>query len=167
MVALGTLVLSGCGRREVPPPPRPAPPVVKMPEIPALTAADYMALESSRSLLVVRSSELALTRSADGRIRGIAERLKGDHTGIAAQLNMAGRRLNLLPSASLLPLDQTQLDGLSRASDFEVAYLRTMKAAVENCANAHASYADKGNSPTLRPVARFAASTCRDELRSL
>ena len=168
MAAIGALALAGCGRREPPPPaPRPAPPVVTAPEAPAPSAADYMAAESSRSLLVVRASELAMTRSANGRIRGIAEQLRRDHVGIAGQLNMAGRRLNLLPSASLLPLDQMQLDRLTRASGFDAAYLRTMKSAVEKCANAHGSFAANGSSPTLRPVARFAASTCRDELRSL
>ena len=169
MAAIATLALSGCGRREPPPPPvpRPAPPVVTAPEAPAPSAADYMAAESSRSLLVVRASELAMTRSANGRVRAIAEQLRRDHVGIAAQLNMAGRRLNLLPSASLLPLDQMQFDGLSRASDFDGAYLRTMKSAVEKCSKGHASFAANGSSPTLRPVAQFGASTCRDELRSL
>jgi putative membrane protein len=167
VVVIGTLTLSGCGRREAPPVP-PTPPVIVPPPKPApASAGDYFKLESSRSLLVVRASELAMQRSANGQILQIARRLKDDHNGIAAQLNMAGRRLNLLPSASLQTLDQMLLDGLSRASDFDVAYLRTMEATAENCARSHAMYAEKGTSPTLRPVARFAAAVCRDELGAL
>ncbi len=167
IVAVGALALAGCGRREAPPRPQPPAPAVKLPDAAPVSAADYVKRESSRALLVVRASELAKRRSANGRIHGIADRLMRDHNGIAAQLSMAGRRLNLLPSATLLPADQVQLDGLSRSSDFEDAYLRTMTNAVEDCRNGHASYADKGDSPTLRPVARFAASTCLEELRLL
>ena len=105
-----------------------------------------------------------MRRSSNGATLLLSSRLKRDHTGIAAQLNLAGRRLNLLPSASLLMLDQVMLDGLSRASDFDLAYRRTMRSAVENCISAHGAYATVGGSPTLRPVARFAASTCRDEV---
>ena len=166
-VVIGTLVLSGCGRREAPPAP-PSPPVITPPPKPVPVSAEaYFKVESSRSLLVVRASDLAMQRSSNGRVQTIAGRLKADHTGIAAQLSMAGRRLNLLPPASLLASDQMQFDGLSRASEFDGAYLRTMKAAAENCARSHANYADNGGSPTLRPVARFAASVCQDELGAL
>ena len=159
------VLLAGCARREVPPAP-PAPPVIVPPPAPGPeSAGPYFKVESSRSLLIVRASELAVQRSTNTRSLRIANRLKDDHTGIAAQLNMAGRRLNLLPSATLLPVDQMQLDGLSRASDFDTAYLRTMNAAAENCARSHASFADRGDSPTLRPVARFAAGVCADEIR--
>jgi putative membrane protein len=167
-IAITTAMLAGCGRREAPPAPRPSPPpAVRPPAAPAVSAEQYVKLESSRSLLVVRASELAMNRSANGRIKTLASRLRDDHNGIAAQLNMAGRRLNLLPSASLLTTDQNRLDGLSQAADFDAAYVRTIRAVVEACRDAHAAYAEGGASPTLRPVARFAASTCADELRSL
>ena len=157
------LILAGCATRP-PPPSRPGPPVIVAPAPIPLGAEEYMKLESSRSLLVVRASELAVKRSSSGNVRQLASRLRRDHIGIASQLNLAGRRLNLLPSASLLRLDQVLLDGLSRAPDFDSAYRRTMRGAVENCISSHAAYAQAGGSPTLRPVARFAASVCRDEL---
>ena len=167
-VTVVTVALAGCGRREAPPPaPKPLPPVVRPPVTPAVSAEQYVKFESSRSLLVVRASELAMNRSANGRTLAIAGRLRADHNGIAAQLNMAGRRLNLLPSARLLTPDQMRFDDLSRASDFDSAYLQAMRSVVKDCRDAHSSYAAYGSSPTLRPVARFAASTCDDELRSL
>ena len=166
LVAVGaaSLLMAGCASREAPSPPRPSPPTTVGPPSRSMTTEEYMKLSASRALLVVRASELAMSRSSRGATLQLASRLKRDHTGIASQLNFAGRRLNLLPSASLLRLDQVLLDGLSRASDFDVAYRRTMRAAVENCISSHGAYASVGGSPTLRPVARFAASACRDEL---
>jgi hypothetical protein len=64
----------------------------------------------------------------------------------------------------MLMLDQVLYDGLAKASDFDAAYRRTMRSAVENCISSHGAYSQAGGSPTLRPVARFAASACRDEL---
>jgi predicted outer membrane protein len=162
-IATALLLVAGCASREAPAP-RPAPPVVVAPPSQPVSTEDYMKISSSRALLVVRASDLAMTRSSHSGTRQLAARLKRDHTGIAAQLNMAGRRLNLLPSASMLRLDQVMFDGLTRASDFDVAYRRTMRSAVENCISSHAAYAQTGGSPTLRPVARFAAAACRDEL---
>lgn len=167
VAAILAVALAGCARKEAPRAPRPAPPVIVAPTPSPATAEDYVQQQSSRALLVVRASELATQRSTNGKVLAIADRLKRDHTGIAAQLSMAGRRLNLLPSASLLSVDQVQYDGLARASDFETAYLRTMRSAIEHCSRSNLAYANGGSSPTLRPVARFAASTCEDELRSL
>ena len=166
-VVVGGLALAGCGRKEAPPGPPPPRPTSQPAEPSTVSAESYFNAESSRSLLVVRASELALQRTADSRVRQIASRLKTDHSGIAAQLSMAGRRLNLLPSAVLPAADQMQFDMLSSAADFDAAFLRAMNRAVEDCVRSHGNYADKGGSPTLRPVARFAAATCQDELRGL
>ena len=157
-------LLAGCGRKEAPPSP-PARPVIAPPPEPSRQSAEpYFKVESSRSLLIVRASELAVQRSANSKTLQIADRLNTDHAGIGAQLNMAGRRLNLLPPATLLPVDQMQFDGLLRATDFDTAYSRTMKAAADSCVRSHASFAERGDSPTLRPVARFAARVCADEM---
>ncbi len=164
LAGLAGVLLASCAREAPPPPPRPSPPVLVPPPARPTGTAQYMSENASNSLLVVRASELAMERPASASTRELASRLKRDHTGIAAQLNMAGRRLNLLPSASMMMLHQVMLDGLSRASDFDSAYRRTMRTAVENCIATHGSYAEAGGSPTLRPVARFAASTCREEL---
>jgi len=167
VVMIGALALAGCGRKEAPPGPPPPRVTVQPPRPSAVSAATYFNTESSLSLLVVRASELAMQRSANSGTRQIASRLMADHNGIAAQLSMAGRRLNLLPSASLLAPDRIQLDALSSDADFDTAYLRAMKSAVEICGRSHGDYAERGGSPTLRPIARFAATTCQDELRTL
>ena len=166
-IAFGTLMLAACGRREAPPPSPVPPAVVPGPRALPVSTEDYVKVQSSRSLLVVRAAELAAQRSTNSKTLAVAAKLKGDHEGIAAQLSMAGRRLNLLPSPSLLAADQALFDGLSRAADFDDAFSWAMKRTVETCTSANASYAANGSSPTLRPVARFIASTCGAELRSL
>jgi putative membrane protein len=133
------------------------------PQLRAESNADYVKGSASLSLLVVRASQLAAARSPDAAMRRLAERLARDHAGIANQLSFAGRRLNLLPPASLSLLDQALLDGLIRASDFDTAYARTMQSAVDRCRSDQARYAALGSSPTFRPVARFAASVCAGE----
>ena len=158
------LAVAGCGRQAPPPEPRPRPPVIVPPPSHPMSTDQYMKLSGSSALLVVRASDLAMQRSTRNSTTQIASRLKRDHTAIGAQLNMAGRRLNLLPSATLLPLHQTLYDGLTTASDFDAAYRRTVRAQIEYCVSTHTAYSRAGGSPTLRPVARFASSMCRDEL---
>src|SRR5687768_10398473 len=120
----GLIAASLAGCASAPPPGRPAaadaPPVVVRP----LFAADYMAAASSIDLYEMRSSELALTRAANPYHREFARTMIADHRGTSAQLSMGGRRLNLLPAATLLPAHQAMLDELAASSDFDAAYHR-------------------------------------------
>lgn len=154
-------LLAGCSAQR----PAPRPPVVVEPEPAALSPGTYLAVSGSRSLLLVRASEVAEARAPG--TAGMARRIAADHRGIAAQLSLAGRRLNLLPAAALLPTDAAQLDALRRAEDVGTAYRRIVAAAVENCIRHDGDYAVRGTSPSLRPVARFAEAVCREELAAL
>jgi hypothetical protein len=93
-----------------------------------------------------------------------AKRVAADHRGIAAQLNLAGRRLDLLPSAELLPADRRQLEALAVAANLPSAWRRLVAAELARCDLHEADYEARGASPTLRPVARFALGVCREEL---
>jgi hypothetical protein len=135
------------------------------PSAPILSPGDYFAISASRSLLLVRASELAAARNPALAVE--AGRVAAAHRSIAAQLNMAGRRLDLLPSAELLPPDRLQLEGLERALDMATAWRRTVGAALASCDWHEAAYSAQGTSPTLRPVARYALGVCREELARL
>src|SRR5690349_14188192 len=119
MAAVSISVLAGCAS-EAPRrlPPRPGP-IITPSAAPA--AADYLASAASIDLFEVRSSQMALTRARNLRLREFASMMISAHTGTAAQLSMAGRRLNLLPSAALLPRHQRMLDELASAVDFDFA----------------------------------------------
>ena len=141
-------------------PPRSAP-------APAASAATFVATSGSIELLIIRSSELALQRSAAARIRDFAEIMIRDHKGTSAQLSFAGRRLNLLPSASLQPREQAALDSLSAAPDFDATFVRLQRTAHQNLLALDQAYAAQGRSPTVRPVAQAAIPIEQRHLRLL
>lgn len=161
---VGLTLLTGCATKPSAPDPRPRPrpPVTVGPSAPALSPADYFAISASRSLLMVRASELAAAREPS--LAADAARIEAQHRGVAAQLNLAGRRLNLLPSAELLPTDRQQLEALERSGNVTQAWGRIVGTALANCDRHESAYAERGSSPTLRPVARFTLGVCRDEL---
>ena len=129
-----------------------------------LFAADYMAMASSIDLYEIRSSELALTRARSPAHRDFARKMIADHKGTSAQLSLAGRRLNLLPSATLLPSHQAMIDELGASGDFDGAYHRQQIAVHQAALKLHSDFAARGESATLRPVAKNAVPIVRRHL---
>ncbi|HET7816462.1 MAG TPA: DUF4142 domain-containing protein [Sphingomicrobium sp.] len=172
LALVAVAALAGCARREAPPPaaPAPRPPAAAEPgrALPAPQA--YVATASSLDQLMIRSAGLAALRARDPRLRDFAARVKSDHEAIAAQLSFAGRRINQLPTGRLLDNHAARLAALEASSDFDSAYRREMARSLAAAYEYHARYAARGDSPTLRPVARFAADTIArnvERLRSL
>lgn len=157
-LALTAALLAGCAREQPRPPAPTVPPPYATPRAPppsagAISPAAYVEQASSIDLYEIRSSQLALQRSANKRIQEFASMMVQAHRGTSSQLSFAGRRLNLLPSARLLPRHQALVDALQSAPNFDAVY-RQQQTAVHNEAVAlHAGYAAHGTSPTLRPVA--------------
>lgn len=133
----------------------------------ALSAAAYVATASSIDLYQVKSAQLALQRSQDPANRAFAEHALSAHQGTSAQLSLAGRRLNLLPSATLSPEHQAMLDALSATSDFDNIYRAQQSIVLQEGVKLHANYAKSGASPTLRPVAANAENVMRANLKEL
>jgi putative membrane protein len=88
-----------------------------------------------------------------------------DHKGTSAQLSLEGRRLNLLPSATLRPSEQVMFDALTSSSRFDADYVRDQRVVHQRAIALDASYAATGSSPTLRPVAAAALPIERRHLR--
>ena len=129
-----------------------------------MSASTYVTRAASIDLFVIGSSKLALQRSTSPRVRDFARSEIRSHEGLGAQLSLAGRRLNLLPSATLLPEHQAMLNQLQATSDFDGTYRRQQQAIHQQALTLHASYAARGRSPTLKPVAAAAAQTIRAHL---
>lgn len=161
--------VAGCARREAPPPgaPAPRPPAVAAPDRALPAPQAYVATASSLDQLMIRSAELAAARARDPRLRDFAAQVKRDHEAIAAQLSFAGRRLNQLPTGQLLDNHAARLAALEAAGDFDSAYRREMARSLSAAHEYHARYAAGGDSPTLRPVARFAADTIARNVQRL
>jgi putative membrane protein len=163
------LSLASCAREERPAPPatagrRPPPPPSRQP---AVSEAIFIAENGSIDLFVIRSSELALRRSGSARVKEFAQRMITDHKGTSGQLSLEGRRLNLLPSATLRPSEQAMFDSLQASSRFDAEYIRDMRIVHQRAVSIDAAYAANGRSPTLRPVAAAALPTEQRHLRLL
>ena len=160
------LLLAGCASRQAPPPAAPAA-IRTLPAISALAPAIYMQVAASSALFAVRASELAAERSTDPRLRDVARTIARDQRGIGSQLNFAGRRLDLLPSASMTPEQAADLDRLRNSSQVDRLYRQLMDPALTQAYQTHAAFAARGSSPTLRPVAKMAAPATRRNLQQL
>jgi putative membrane protein len=163
------LALASCTTRR--PAPRPAPAViVPTPPPPPARAASpalFVATAASIDLFVVRACDMALARSGDGRVRALATRLADEHRGLAGQLSLAGRWLDTLPTARLLPREQQRLARLEVQEPFDAAFVRQLSIVHGQSLALHAAFASRGASPTLRPVAANGARVERAHLALL
>jgi putative membrane protein len=165
---VGVSLLAGCTRKEVPTPqPRPPREVPRPPVSAAPGSADYVATASSIDLFAIRSAEMALTRSRNERIRDAARAIIDSHRGTSGQLSFAGRRLNLLPSATMQPLHRRLIDELTLAVNFDRAWIERQTSVHRSAVELHGAYAARGESPTLRPVAAAALPIERRHLERL
>jgi putative membrane protein len=165
---LTACTLAGCATKQpAPSGPYPGTPYPARPLPSAVSPATYVAQAASIDLFVVRSSELAQLRSVDPRLRNVANELRAGHEGLASQLSFAGRRLNLLPGATMLPQHQAMFEELAASTDFDRTYKRLQLAIHGAALSLHSNYAARGGSPTLRPVAANAAAVERSHLDML
>ena len=141
--------------------------VVTVAPVMTMSAAAYVAAASSIDLFAIRSAQLALQRAQSPASRAFAERTLRAHQGTSAQLSFAGRRLNLLPVASLNPQQQSMLDALQSTPDFDSTYRAQQAMILSEGVALHGNYATAGDSPTLRPIARNAESVMRANLTAL
>ena len=163
--AITAALLAGCAPKKAPPPPVVAPPPVARPA--ALDPESYMAFSASSALFAVRASRMAEARGSTNKIKKFASQVVMDQTGIGAQLNFAGRYIDLLPSSRPLPEHQAMLERLATSSDFDATYKGQLGRVLREAAAAHRAFEAGGDSPSLRPVARFAAPICEKNLAAL
>jgi len=165
-VLVSVLLVGGCGGSTPGPPSASVTPaVIASPAM--ISAAAYVATASSIDLFEMQSAELALQRAQDPANRAFAQRALSAHQGTSAQLSYAGRRLNLLPTASLNAEHQAMLSALSATSDFDNTYRAQQRIVVEEGVKLHSGFARSGVSPTLRPVAENAENVMRANLQAL
>ena len=133
----------------------------------AISPASYVAAASAIELYEIQSAELALQRARTQRVRDYASTVLESHKGASMQLSLAGRRLNLLPSATLAPRYEAMMDRLRSTADFDSLYRRQQIAVNRDALAIHRNYAALGTSPTLRPVAASLVPVFERSLRLL
>ena len=129
-----------------------------------ISPAEFMAAAASSALLMIRASDLVAARERNSQIAQTALRLKEEQTGIGAQLSYAGRRVDLLPSSSLLPRHQKILNEIAASDNPGETYVRHMQTLIPQSIALHRQYELTGSSPSLRPVAGMAAPILEREL---
>jgi putative membrane protein len=170
VAGLAMLMLAACQSGGQAPGPRPKPPgpILQPPSAgTAASAAAYIAAAASIDLFEIQSSQMVLSRSRHVANREFAEMMIRAHNGTSAQLSMAGRRLNLLPPATLQPRHHAMLVELSASGDFDATFRRQQIAVHQDALRLHSDYARRGASPTLRPVAANAVPIVSRHLRML
>ena len=145
----------------------PAGPTAPKPIKPAPSAADFVARAGAIDLFEIQSAQLALERSDRRAVRDFAAMEIDGHKGTSSQLALAGRRLNLLPSRALTAEYAAKLDHLRSAPDFDAAYERAQLTAHKQALGLLQTYAARGKSPTLRPVAAAGIPVIERHLRML
>lgn len=165
--AILALAIAACATRPAPAPVTAPATSAIAPVAAALAPAAYMQLAASSALFAVRASELVAERSSDAHVRSVARTIAQDQRGVGAQLNMAGRRLNLLPSARLNEAQAADLERLVNSPDVDGLYRQLVAPVLSRSLQAHSAFAARGSSPTLRPVARMAAPATRRNLQQL
>lgn len=126
-----------------------------------------MAFAASSALFAIQASRMAEARGSTSKIKKFAGQVVMDQSGIGAQLNFAGRRIDLLPSSRPIAEHQAMLERLATSTDFDATYKAQMARVLRDAALAHRAFEVSGDSPTLRPVARFAAPVCEKNLAAL
>ena len=143
---------------------RPAPEAT--PELGWQSSPPYFSEATAIDLFQLRAADLAMQR-ATGRARSFALEARRQHEAISAQMSFAGRFLNLLPSRILPPEYQRMLTALLSSPDFNSVYLTQERVICARALRLHTDFAQRGRSPTLRSVARFASNAVQSEVQAL
>jgi putative membrane protein len=166
---LALLTVSGCSTGERPRT-RPAEPRTRPPQAapaPApISTSLYFRQATAIDLFQLRAADIALQRGS-GQARSFALESRRQHQAISAQMSFAGRYLDMLPSRELPADYQQMLATLLSAPNFNTVYLAQQRRIAPRALKLHADYSRSGDSPTLRPVAKFAAQAVESELRLL
>ena len=130
-------------------------------------APAYLAMAASSDMYEIQSSNMALQRARDARLRTFAQMMIRDHSNTTAQLTAAGRSVGLSPPPGMLPLHAQLLAQLSASSNFDATYRQQQMTAHQMALNLHANYAARGDRQPLRAVAATATPAVRMHLDHL
>jgi putative membrane protein len=116
----------------------------------------YVGKAGAGDLYEIRSSEIAVQRTRDPRVRALARMLITDHNRSTQQVLAAARASGLRPGPAMLePAQRGMIGELQRApaARFDRVYLAQQITAHQQALNLHGRYARTGDLPALRRVA--------------
>jgi putative membrane protein len=116
----------------------------------------YVAKAGAGDLYEVQSSQIAMRRARDARVRSFARMLVMDHRRSAARVTAAARASGLRPRPAMLePMQRRMINELNRApaGRFDQIYLSQQIPAHQQALDLHRGYSTNGDAPALRRVA--------------
>ena len=149
------------------PSPLPATPTPAAPATRNVPAADFVNQAANSGMFEVQSSELALNKSQDARIREFAQHMVQDHTQASEKLKAAAQSMPVPTS-----LDQkhaAMLQQLQQASgtDFNRNYTQMQFTGHQEAVALFDSYAQNGDDPQLKQFAQQTAPTLHNHLQQI
>ena len=144
---------------QTPPPPPPAEAMTQ--------AMPYVMAAGMSDLYEINSSQVAMQKSQNPKIRQFASMLIKDHTKTTAATTKAAQRAGLTPPAPMLDAGTSaSINELQTASaaDFDRLYIAQQIPAHQNAFSLHSHYANAGDNARLRTSARLAVAPVQHHL---
>lgn len=134
-----------------------------------VAAMAYAGLAAESDLYEITSSQMALQRSQNPRIREFAQMLITHHTQTTAGLTAAARAAGMTPPPPVLGVRKqamiNELNAAGTGAAFDAVYLRQQVPAHQEALALHSNYRARGDTPTLRRAAGTAIPLVRRHLR--
>jgi putative membrane protein len=146
------------------PPPASSPPATTATKV---NAAEFVNKAANSSLFEIQSSQLALTKTQDNRLRDFAQRMVKDHTQASDKLKAAAQN-QTVPTA----LDQEHAGMLQKlqqaqGDDFSRQYAQMQLDGHQKAVALFESYAQSGDNQQLKQFAQQTAPTLREHLQQI
>jgi putative membrane protein len=118
----------------------------------------------------IESSQLALQKAQNDKLKQHAQRMIGDHTKIADEMKQTLRQANLPePPAQLPPEQQKQLDQLKNKTGaaFDRSYYMGQLSGHRKAVGLIGGYARSGSNPDLKKLAAKTLPVIKEHLKAL
>ena len=135
----------------------------------AYKADEFIEKAGSGGMFEVQSSELALQKVTDAKIKEFAERMVADHKASNDELKSIVQSAQLPPAPAALDkkhkemMDELQAAGPGR--EFDRAYLEAQLKAHKEAVELFWTYAREGDNPELKTFAQRALPTLEDHFK--
>ncbi len=164
MAVLALLPLAACANSA---PPAPMP--MAMPVQPTVSAQDqsFAAAMAGSDMFEIQSSQLALTKSPNARVKAFAQRMIDDHTKTTQQMMTLAQGKTIALPTSVEPAMQQKLDSLqvARPGAFDRIYDSQQIASHKMAIQVLQTEISSGTDPDLKMMAQTVLPIVQDHLK--
>jgi putative membrane protein len=136
----------------------------------AMSPQTFVRQAAAANQFEIESSQLALQKARNEKLKQFAQRMIDDHTKIAGQMKQTLEQANLpAPPAQLPPEQQALLDRLKNKNGaaFDRSYFLDQLSGHRKAVHLIGSYARSGTNPALRKLAKETLPVIREHVKLL